>query len=324
MDFNGILNIYKPQKMTSHDVVAILRRITGQKTVGHTGTLDPMATGVLTVCLGRATKMIQYMESDFKFYRTEVALDFETDTLDIWGQETKRITQEVFITEDMVKAALASFKGITKQRPPMYSAIKVKGKKLYEYARAGETVEIPEREVYMDQLELMEFNNSKRTFTFQVRCSKGTYIRSLCRDLGRKLGTYATMTSLERCYSGGCKVEEAISIMELKEMDKEQGCKVIDEKLLPVQWALGHFGEISIDESEEEFKYINGGKVGRNNYSIVTEPKYQKEAFVYDLPKIYKNGYLVTGPSGLLGLGFVDPEKKWLKSEKLLIIPNSR
>ena len=182
---DGILNINKPQGVTSHDVVRDIRRLLGIKKIGHTGTLDPMATGVLPVCIGKATRITEYTDLDFKKYRCTLRLGLVTDTQDIWGEILEE-NSTAGITPDDVREAFSGFHGKISQKPPMYSAVRVGGRRLYDYARAGETVEVKEREVYIRGLEIeqMDFahDSDVKKVTFTVECSKGTYIRTICED----------------------------------------------------------------------------------------------------------------------------------------------
>lgn len=253
---DGVLNIYKPQNMTSHDVVAIVRGALQTKKVGHTGTLDPMATGVLPVCVGRATKIVDFIQDDKKTYKAEITLGIETDTEDCWGKVVNEAP--VNVTDDSFREAILSFLGEIKQVPPMYSALKVNGKKLYELARAGKTVERKTRMRTIYSIEVIEINNHKAVFS--VTCSKGTYIRTLCSDIGRKLGTLAHMSGLERTQSGQFTVETAISIEEVKKLGLS-----LQEKFLPVDQALGFDKKIHISLKGKEL-IQNGVKIDLMRY----------------------------------------------------------
>ena len=188
----GFLNVYKPKGMTSHDVVGCLRRVTKIKQIGHTGTLDPFATGVLPICIGKSTRLIEYLEDD-KEYLATVQFGKNTDTYDLDGEVVA--TFEKKVSEDDVRIALKSFEGEISQLPPIYSAIKVNGKKLYDYARAGQEVEIKPRTVFISKIELVEFNQENQEAKVLVACSKGTYIRSFAYDLGQNLGCGAYLSA---------------------------------------------------------------------------------------------------------------------------------
>lgn len=208
----GFLNIIKPKGITSHDVVSRLRKITQIKQIGHTGTLDPFATGVLPVCIGKATRLIEYLQDD-KEYLAEVQFGKNTDTYDINGQVTKVFDTK--ITEQEILEILPNFRGEISQLPPIYSAIKVNGKKLYDYARKGEAVEIQPRKVNITKLELLSFDKEKQLAQIIVGCAKGTYIRSLAYDIGAKLNCGAYLSTLKRTKAGNFIIENAISLDDL-------------------------------------------------------------------------------------------------------------
>lgn len=211
----GILNILKPPNMTSHDVVSVVRKKLSFKKVGHTGTLDPMAVGVLPICIGKATKVIEYMQNDTKVYRAELTLGEATDTQDKWGNIIS--TSDKIATEKDIINAINSFKGEILQTPPMYSALKYKGKKLYELAREGKEIERDARRIFIYYIDIIKIVENK--VLFDVKCSKGTYIRTLCHDIGQVLGTGGHMSFLARLESGVFKIEDTITIEELKESD---------------------------------------------------------------------------------------------------------
>ena len=190
---NGILNVYKEKGYTSHDVVAKLRGIVGQKKIGHTGTLDPDAEGVLPVCLGRATKVCDMLTEKDKTYEAVLLLGKETDTQDISGT-VLRVGETEGLTQEQVKDCVMSFVGEYDQIPPMYSALKVNGKKLYELAREGKTIERKSRKVEIKEIRILEMALPR--VRMEVSCSKGTYIRTLCHDIGEKLGCFGCMESL--------------------------------------------------------------------------------------------------------------------------------
>ncbi len=225
---SGILNINKPAGMTSHDVVDRVRRISGQRRVGHAGTLDPAATGVLVVCLGQATRVAEYLMASDKVYRAEIRLGVSTDTHDAEGQVTA--TAEVDISEEEVRKALAAFIGSIRQVPPMYSALKREGVPLYKLARQGITVEREPRLVEIHDIEVLDWNPP--LLTIRVECSPGTYIRALARDLGQKLGCGAHLQSLTRLASGHFTLEEAVSLDELAQGDWQKFIHPVDEALL--------------------------------------------------------------------------------------------
>lgn len=213
----GFLNIYKPKGLTSHDVVARLRKITKVRQIGHTGTLDPFATGVLPICIGKATRLIEYLDDD-KEYLATVQFGKNTTTYDLEGEITATFDKKV--TEEDVKNALKAFEGEISQIPPIYSAIKVNGKKLYDYARQGQDIEIKPRKVTISKIELKEFDKTSQSAKVTVACSKGTYIRSIAYDLGAKLGCGGYLTALERTKAGKFQVNTAIKLEDLTEVSQ--------------------------------------------------------------------------------------------------------
>lgn len=209
---DGFLVVFKPSGCTSRDVVNKVSRLLGTKKIGHTGTLDPIATGVLVLTIGKYTKFSDHLVSKFKEYDAEFIFGYETDTLDCTGVKTFESSKKV--TREDLERCLNSFKGTYLQEVPIYSAIKVDGKKLYEYARNGVDVELPKREVTIEKISLQSFSEDNVKISCTV--SKGTYIRSLIRDIGRQLGTYATMTSLERTMQGGFRKEDSYTLEEIE------------------------------------------------------------------------------------------------------------
>lgn len=211
----GFLNIYKPKGMTSFDVVARLRRVTKIKQIGHTGTLDPFAVGVLPICIGKSTRLIEYLDDD-KEYLATVQFGKDTDTYDLDGTVTN--TYDKKINQDDLISILDDFRGEIEQLPPIYSAIKVNGKKLYEYARNGEEVEIKPRKVFISKLELEIFDYEKQEAKILVGCSKGTYIRSIAYDIGQKLDCGGYLTALERTKAGLFNKEHSIPLENFSEI----------------------------------------------------------------------------------------------------------
>lgn len=242
---NGLVNVYKEKGMTSHDVVNKIRKIFGTKKVGHTGTLDPNATGVLPVAINNATKVIEYMEQDDKTYVAELTLGIITDTEDIWGNVLEE--NEVKGSKEEIIKVVNSFIGKQKQVPPMYSALKVNGKKLYELAREGKVIEREARDIEIYSIEDINVVNNK--VSFKVHCSKGTYIRTLCSNIGDKLGCGAAMSRLERVQAGSFTKDTAVT---LSELEKEKEKYIID-----LETPLSRFNILNLD-SEQGRKYING------------------------------------------------------------------
>ena len=205
----GFLNVYKPKGITSHDVVSALRRITKVKQIGHTGTLGPFAEGVLPICIGKATRLIEYLDDD-KAYTGTIQLGSSTTTYDLEGEEVNFSDKKVTLNE--IEAALDKFRGEIEQLPPIYSAIKVNGKKLYEYAREGKEVKIEPRRVNISKLEILEYDETNRRLTLHIECSKGTYIRSIAHDLGTELTTFGHRVKLVRVKAGMFEVNNAVSL----------------------------------------------------------------------------------------------------------------
>ncbi|KGF09035.1 hypothetical protein HMPREF1635_05880 [Clostridiales bacterium S5-A14a] len=341
-EYYGIININKAPNMTSHDVVAIIRRKLGIKKVGHTGTLDPMATGVLPVAIGNATRFIEYLDKDVKTYVAGVKLGIMTDTLDIWGEsvhDSRNINKIDFDTELIIKT-IQKFKGVIEQEPPMYSAIKVDGKKLYEYARKEEEVEIPKRKIKIFDIEYIDKGNKEyledltgiRTeltgigddptsmiagtknirpddesdFYIKVKCSRGTYVRSLIRDIGCELGTDAVMSFLVRTKSGEFSITDACNIDEIKELDSNK----IKDFIVPIDSKINYMGRIQLEDSDS-IKFQNGGKVSLKNIK-------RKDAETSSSDD-KRNIYLVYNSldQDFLGTGRI-VDGKYLKAEKVL------
>ncbi len=241
----GIVNINKPAGITSHTVVSKVRRILGIKRVGHTGTLDPDAEGVLPVCIGKATKLSDYVMGKEKTYRAVIHLGVTTDTQDMSGEILSETPPNV--SEEDFEKVVSSFIGEIKQIPPMYSAIKVDGKKLYELARQGIEVERKERMVTIYSVDIEDFDGE--TATINVHCSKGTYIRTLCHDIGQKLGCGASMGKLVRTKNGRFEITESVT---LEEFEKNP-----EKYIVPADEILSEYPEFVLDE-EQERKVLNG------------------------------------------------------------------
>lgn len=215
----GFLNVYKPKGKTSHDVVAILRRVTKIKQIGHTGTLDPFAEGVLPICIGKATRLIEYLNDD-KAYIGTVQLGKSTTTYDLEG-ETVEVSDKTPALKE-IENELNNFRGDIEQLPPIYSAIKVNGKKLYEYARKGEEVEIKPRSVNISDLKILNYDKENRILELYIKCSKGTYIRSIAHDLGKNLGCFGHLIKLVRVKAGDFEVENSIKLEDLTDIETVQ------------------------------------------------------------------------------------------------------
>lgn len=268
----GFLNVYKPVGMTSHDVVAILRQVTKVKQIGHTGTLDPFAQGVLPIAIGKATRLIEYLD-DEKEYLAEISFGKSTNTYDCDGEATG--TSDVKVTQKEIKEGLKSFEGEILQTPPIYSAIKVKGKKLYEYARKGEAVEIEPRKVFIEKIELKSFDEQEgragllsrqQKAEVLIKCSKGTYIRSIAHDLGQNLGCGAHLSKLIRTQAGKFFVQETIALEDIKTIEN------IEKNIInPLQMLNFPFIEVSEDEQKKVLmgQFIENKKSLQNNDFVI-------------------------------------------------------
>lgn len=245
---NGILCLKKPKGMTSHDCVFKIRKILRTKKVGHTGTLDPDVTGVLPICIGRATKIAEYLTAANKTYEGEVTLGFSTTTEDASGEIVDEKKVDRVLTREEILSVLSRFTGEIEQTPPMYSAVKVNGKKLYEYARQGIEVERPTRTVTIYSLELLDdrevFEGENISFSFRVRCSKGTYVRTLAVMIGEKLGFPSHMSYLTRTSSGGFGIDECLSFEEVERLAEEG---TIGSSLHSIEDALSHLPKMQIN-----------------------------------------------------------------------------
>lgn len=247
---NGVIIIYKEAGFTSHDVVAKMRGICKQKKIGHTGTLDPQATGVLPVCLGSGTKLCDMLTDKDKEYIAELRLGVETDTQDLTGQVLKETVVQV--SEQEVRDAILQFQGAYDQIPPMYSALKVNGKKLYELAREGKEVERKARRVQILEIEIIEM--TLPVVKMRVACSKGTYIRTLCADIGEKLGCGGAMQSLQRTKVGNFTLERSLTLSELEKLRDQNR---LEEILFPVESAFAECPTLHV--TKEFVKLIDNG-----------------------------------------------------------------
>lgn len=274
---DGIIVLDKPTGITSHDCVQKVKKSLKVKKCGHTGTLDPLATGVLPICIGKATRLVQFLQSDDKEYICETLLGKSTDTGDVEGKILNVDNSNMSFNRDLINNVLQSFLGNITQTVPKYSAIKINGKKLYEYARSGIEVELPKRDVTIYNIELVdnfnEISGMFPSFKFKVKCSKGTYIRSLVEDIGKKLNTVACMSNLRRTQSGLFTIDRSYSIDDLHDIDN---LKIISEseiieKIMPI---------VEVPE-DIEFKVLNGALLSGDNFP--------NEMFAF-----YKNGKCIS------------------------------
>lgn len=297
---NGILLINKQEGFTSFDVIAVMRKLLGTKKIGHMGTLDPMATGVLPVLIGNATKLQSIIPESDKEYIAGFKLGVFTDTQDITGKVLKSL--EVKISKETLLKCLNQFKGKIMQIPPMYSAVKKDGVRLYELARQGIEIKREPRPIKISRLDLLNFNEQNLEGQFIVRCSKGTYVRTLCNDLGEKLGCGGVMTSLKRTLACGFRIEDSITIDTARCLTDEGRIK---DKIIPMDNPFYCYRAIHITK-KQGIRFINGGclMLGRTEISNSECDK--------SIVRVYDN------TENFLGLGIVDREKDELGIFKLL------
>ena len=253
---DGIIIINKEKNYTSNDVVSIVKKITKSK-VGHTGTLDPNATGVLPLLIGNATKISKYLINHDKEYEVVLQLGIRTETADVEGKviEEKEVTAEM-LNKDNIEEKLQQFIGKQEQIPPIYSAIKVNGKKLYEYARRGQEVELKPRQIEIYSIQLVGINEKEKQISFKVKCSKGTYIRSLCEDISKKLGTVGYMKELNRLQVGEFYIKDAVTISEMKEKIEAGNL----ENIITIEEIFKDKSQIKLTQKQLG-QYMNGVKI---------------------------------------------------------------
>lgn len=256
---NGILCMNKPQDFTSFDVIGKLRGILHMKRLGHTGTLDPMATGVLPILVGTATKACDILPNQDKTYQATVVFGKATDTLDIWGKPLQDYPEQ-HVTEAALRAVLPEFLGDITQLPPMYSAVSVNGKRLYELARKGETVERPTRTVHIDAITLDAFDETQQTATLTVSCGKGTYIRTLLSDIGQRLGGDAVMTALTRTAACGYPLQDCLTF---EQVTAAMADGTLEEHLLPTDSLFSSYPKLRLNAAQERM-FCNGVKLNLN------------------------------------------------------------
>ncbi len=317
---DGVINVLKPAGMTSHDVVSVFRRILGIRRIGHTGTLDPMAAGVLVLCVGAATKAVEYIEADDKAYRCEMILGTATDTGDIWGNVIGGDREAALaVTEEQAAGALNEAAGVKRQYPPMYSAVKKNGRRLYEYARKGETVEVEPRTVTIGSVRPVSVFHEPARVLFDVECSKGTYIRSVCMDIGERLGCGAAMSCLVRTRSGRLGIGGSVTIEEViahaASSEAVSADEILSKKrdkpltadmsrfLIPVDEMLTGFGSVRLEDKECR-SYVNGGRIALRSVRV------ERKNSMRDGAK-YENMYLVYGPENrFYGTALYDKNKR--------------
>ena len=287
---DGFINVLKPTGLSSHDVIDIVRRIFKQKRVGHAGTLDPAAAGILPVALGRAARLVEYMEGADKSYRAEIAFGYATDTGDVYGEVVESVPHPVLLSEEELRGVLAHFVGQIAQTPPAYSAIKVGGQRAYDLARQGAEVEIASRTVTIHRLELVHIDTARRRILVDVDCAKGTYIRSLCTDIGAALGLPATMRFLLRTRVGGFVLADSYTLEELAEAGESAVCAPDTALDLPcyeldAQRVKAFYSGLSTSERRmtlaEGFYRVYAGGVflGIGRYDAAVREMYPAKAF---------------------------------------------
>lgn len=300
---NGLILIDKPKDFTSFDVVAVMRKLSGQKKAGHTGTLDPNATGVLPILLGSATKAQDLIVNHDKTYVADFKLGITTDTLDIWGNVTADFDTKADFGS--VKKALLHFEGEIEQIPPMFSAVQKDGKRLYDLARQGIEVERESRKVTVYGITLLDFDESTQSGSFEISCSKGTYVRTVIDDMGRLLKTGAVMTDLRRTQACGFSVDECISLDEAKQL-AETGR--LESALHSVESLFDTYNIIKISQAQSK-RFSNGGALDLNRTALKNQNVRDKTIF-----RVNDNN------GGFIGLGITDAENRLLKIYKLFDI----
>lgn len=290
----GLLLLDKPEGITSFGAVAKIKKLTGEKRVGHTGTLDPMATGVLPILVGRATVLSQYLIEADKSYNATIKLGIATDSCDITGNVISQ--SDVNCKDNDIECVLRRFLGRQMQTPPMFSAIKQNGVRMYELARRGETVDIPAREIEVFSLDKKSRLNEQNEFVIDCTVSKGTYIRSLCRDIGKVLGCGATLTTLRRTKTAGFDISQCVSLDDLTDEN-------ISEYIIPCDEVVDYLPKISVSE-KQAIRFCNGGQLSLDR---VRYDNFQNDGL-----------YCVYYEDKFLGLGQADTEQNLLKIECLV------
>lgn len=269
---DGILNINKPVGNTSFSIVSIIKRLIGERRVGHAGTLDPMASGVLPVCFGKGTRIVEFLLESSKVYRAQIELGIATDTHDAIGNITGRGDSST-VKLEQIEHALCSFRGLIQQVPPMFSALKYKGKRLYHLAREGITVNRESRAATIHRLELLDFNTP--FITLEIECSRGTYIRSLAHDLGELLGCGAHLKELVRLSYGPFDIESAVSPSQLEDAFANNDWQ---QFIYPIDTVLGNWSSVVVGDKQEQV-IKNGGLVSMENGQIEDGDKVRCRAY---------------------------------------------
>jgi tRNA pseudouridine55 synthase len=304
----GIVNLLKPACMSSREAVDLLMRISGIQRVGHTGTLDPMAVGVLPLCMGKATRIMGYLISDRKRYRCEMRLGIVTDTQDVWGSVTSKAESgfAARLSERLITETASFFVGLQMQTPPMYSAVRVNGRRLYEYARAGESVSVPPRKIKIYSMEIKRIDLARGLVSFEAECSKGTYMRTICHDWGRMLGCGAAMSGLIRLSSGVFTIEDAYTVEEL--IAAFSSGDSLDRVLTPMDVPLRDFPAVRLS-AERGSAFSNGRRIRPSAYNFLA----QRAAGARALCRVYGDA----GRRGFVFLGVGRFESNMLRAHKV-------
>ncbi|QRZ32307.2 tRNA pseudouridine(55) synthase TruB [Lactococcus cremoris] len=325
---NGILNVYKEAGWTSFDVVAKLRCILKTKKIGHGGTLDPSVTGVLPIAVGKSTRLLEYMEAAGKIYEGQVTIGFSTETEDADGAIVNQTPVKNNLTESEIDSAMSRFVGKIKQIPPMYSAVKINGKKLYEYARAGQTIERPAREITIKSFvrtSPIDWNKEEGlvTFSFKVECSKGTYVRTLAVDLADSLGYAGHMSKLQRTASNGLLIKDAIKLSKIEEIQESGKLSTI---LYPAEYAVSDLPRVNLTTVQFDMARV-GKKFAQSDWtnevetadSSVNKTK-QQEYLLTDLSLLTTEKFAAFYNDKLVAVYMKHPEKEGIwKSNKVLV-----
>ena len=327
-NLNGILNVYKEAGWTSFDVVAKLRCILKTKKIGHGGTLDPSVTGVLPIAVGKSTRLLEYMEAAGKIYEGQVTIGFSTETEDADGAIVNQTPVKNNLTESEIDSAMSRFVGKIKQIPPMYSAVKINGKKLYEYARAGQTIERPAREITIKSFvrtSPIDWNKEEDlvTFSFKVECSKGTYVRTLAVDLADSLGYAGHMSKLQRTASNGLLIKDAIKLSKIEEIQESGKLSTI---LYPAEYAVSDLPRVNLTTVQFDMARV-GKKFAQSDWtnevetadSSVNKTK-QQEYLLTDLSLLTTEKFAAFYNDKLVAVYMKHPEKEGIwKSNKVLV-----
>ncbi len=305
MTMDGILNIKKPQHKTSFSIVALVKRLSGERRVGHAGTLDPMATGVLPICLGQGTRVVEFLMETTKTYRAQIELGVATDTYDATGKITYKGDSSA-ISREQLDSALTSFCGLIQQTPPMYSAVKHHGQRLYRLARAGINVDRKSRPIKIHHLELIDWQPP--VATVEVECGKGTYIRSLAHDLGQSLGCGANLKSLTRLRYGPFDIKDAVSVPQLEDAFRYQYWQRF---VYPVDIVLLHWAAVVVNDDTSR-AMRNGHPLTLKNHNG------SGIGYLKQHPPVSLNHCRVyTSDGGFLGVLRFNPESEQWQPEKI-------